>query len=215
MRPMRPEGLPPVIELVGLPGAGKTSIVRAMQVRHLGRGDVGILEARPGWPAVQLLVAALRLALSARPLKIRRFVRAFKLVVFLRYYRRHRKLPIIMDQGLTQKLWSMLMDSQEFSLPLLAATVQRLAPFAADHLVWVETPAHIAADRIAGRTGGNSRFDGRPPNETAARLVNLLELYNTIVDLFEHHTAVHVISLRGEDPIADNAARIDLVIKAE
>ena len=213
MSSLRRDGLPLVIELVGLPGSGKSSITRAVQARHLGRGDLRILEARLGWPVVQLLVAALNLALSARPFSIARIARAFKLVGFLRYYRRHRNLPIIMDQGLTQKLWSMLAETQDFSLPLLTTTVRRLAPFAADHLIWVETPAHIAADRIAGRTGGNSRFDGHPQDENAARLVNLLELYKLIAELFERHTNVHVLSLRGEDPIAENAARIDLLIK--
>ena len=214
MSPVR-QGLPLVIELVGLPGAGKTSIKQAVQVEHFGRHDVGILEARLGRSAVQVFVAAFRLALSTRPLTIRRIRRSFELVVLLRCYRRHRSLPIIVDQGLTQKLWSMLAETQEFSLTLLTATVQRLAPFAPDQLVWVETPAHIAADRIAGRTGGNSRFDGRPPNEIAARLVNLLELYNLIVGLFERHANIHVLSLRGEEPITDNAARIDLLMSAK
>jgi hypothetical protein len=213
MSSLRPEGLPPLIELVGLPGSGKSSITRAVRTRHLGRGDLRIVEARLGWPVVQVLVAALILALSARPFSITRIARAFKLAGFLRYYRRHGNLPIIMDQGLTQKLWSMLAETRNFSLPLLATTVRRLAPFAADYLIWVETPANIATDRIVGRIGGNSRFDGQPRDEVADRLVNLLELYNLILELFERHTDVHVISLRGEDPIADNAARIDLLIK--
>jgi hypothetical protein len=45
--------------------------------------------------------------------------------------------------------------------------------------------SYIATDRIAGRTGGNTRFDGHPPD--AAHLVNLLELYNLIVGLFDRH----------------------------
>ncbi|HUQ35390.1 MAG TPA: hypothetical protein VM144_03340 [Aestuariivirga sp.] len=213
MSSLRPGGLPLVIELVGLPGSGKSSIARAVQARHLGRGELSILEARLQWPVIQLLVAALNLALSARPFSITRIARAFKLVGFLRYYRRHRNLPIIMDQGLAQKLWSMLAETQDFSLPLLTTTIRRLAPFAADHLIWVETPAYVATDRIVGRTGGNSRFDGLPRDETAARLVNLVELYNLIIGLFEHHTDVRVLSLRGVDPVADNAARIDLLIE--
>ena len=57
MRPAR-RGLPLVVELVGLPGAGKTSVKQAVQVEHFGRHDVGILEARFGKSAVQVFVAA-------------------------------------------------------------------------------------------------------------------------------------------------------------
>ncbi len=120
-----------------------------------------------------------------------------------------------MDQGLVQKLWSMLAETREFSLPMLNKTVQRLAPFAPDHLIWIEIPSRIAAERIAGRTGGNSRFDGRPRIETTARLDKLLDLYNLIMGLFKQHMDSRVTFLRGEDPVAASAARINLLIKSE
>ena len=59
--------------------------------------------------------------------------------------------------------------------------------FCARPLIWIEIPSRIAAERIAGRTGGNSRFDGRPRIETTARLDKLLDLYNLIMGLFKQH----------------------------
>ena len=57
------------------------------------------------------------------------------------------------------------------------------------------------------------RHGNDSPSANAARLVKLMELYNKIIGLFDHRANVHVLSLRGQDPIADDAARIDLLLK--
>ena len=71
----------------------------------------------------------------------------------------------------------------------------------------------LAAQRIAGRTGGNSRFDGQDAATTAQRLENLEGVYIKLVNLFREKTGMKVCSLDGETDLKANAARIEALAK--
>jgi thymidylate kinase len=149
------------------------------------------------------------LALSIRPWKPGYLLRAIKLVLALRCYGPLDHDLVIMDQGLVQKMWSFIIESRSYPEQRLEDLVDALAPFAADHLVWIAVPHELAAQRIAGRTGGNSRFDGQDAATIAQRLADLATPYRTLVEMFRRKTGMSVLSLDGEANLRDNAARIE------
>jgi hypothetical protein len=209
MRPQRPGGFPVVIELAGLPGAGKTSLTTAVTTPHVGRRDFYWTEAvfaRPDWPVIR---AAFRLASAIRPFRFHNLHRALKLVFALRSYRRSERRLVIMDQGMVQKLWSLVIETGSYPPQRLEEIVQALAPFAPDHLVWVTVPPALAAQRIAGRSGGNSRFDGKAPAVVEARLLQLEETYQLVIGLFAKFAGMPVLTLDGEADLTSNARVID------
>jgi thymidylate kinase len=197
-----------VIELAGLPGAGKTSICEQVGGRFLGRGDIGIARLRPSRELWRVSVAVLRLAFSIRPFSPTRIGRAFDLIAFLRYYMRNCGLPVIVDQGLVQKLWSTLIESQSYSDSALEDTVDALAPFAPDVLVFLEIPPDVAAERIAARVGGNSRFDLQSESQIASRLRPLSAQYAKLLGLVAHNRDICVLNLDGTAPVAENARQL-------
>ena len=209
MRPVRPNGRPLVIELAGLPGAGKTSLTDRVRLPHLGRRDIGVVNLplrRETWRVAR---AAMMLALTIRPWKPGYLLRAIKLVLALRSYGPLDHDLVIMDQGLVQKMWSFIIESRSYPEQRLEELVDALTPFAADHLVWIAVPHELAAQRIAGRTGGNSRFDGQDASTIAQRLADLERPYRTLVEMFRKKTGMSVLSLDGEANLKDNAARIE------
>ena len=197
-----------VIELAGLPGAGKTSICEQVGGRFLGRGDIGIARLRLSRELWRFSVAVLRLAFSIRPFSPTRIGRALELIAFLRYYMRTCELPVIVDQGLVQKLWSTLIESQSYSDSALEDTVDALAPFAPDVLVFLEIPTDVAARRIAARVGGNSRFDLHSEPQIASRLGPLSAQYAKILGLLAHNSDICILNLDGTAPVGENAKQL-------
>ena len=213
MRPVRPNGRPLVIELAGLPGAGKTSLTDRVSLPHRGRGDISVLNLPLRRETWQVARAALMLALTIRPWKPGYLLRAIKLVLALRCYGPLDHDLVIMDQGLVQKLWSFIIETRSHSAQRLEDLVDALSPFVADHLVWIKVPHTLAARRIAGRTDGNSRFDSQDAATIAQRLENLEGVYIKLVNLFREKAGMKVCSLDGKADLKANAARIEALAK--
>ena len=209
MSEVRPTGRPLIIELAGLPGAGKTSLTERVSLPHRGRRDIGLLNLplrRETWPVAR---AATMLAVSIRPWKPGYLLRAIKLVLALRCYGPVDADLVIMDQGLVQKLWSFLIEAQSYPAQRLEDLVDALSPFAADHLVWIGVPHTLAAQRIAGRVGGNSRFDGQDAETITRRLENLEGVYMRLIGMFRSKSSMSVVNLDGTADLKDNASLID------
>lgn len=208
MRSARPGGTPLVIELVGLPGAGKTSLTHRIPVPHLGRRDISSLRLPLNRATWHVLRSAVALSFTIRPWKPSYFLRAVKLVLALRCYGESEHPLVIMDQGLVQKLWSMVIETRSYSVDRLEDLVLALSPFAADHLVWISVPHELAARRIVERKGGNSRFDGQAYESVVQRLDTLEDVYRNIIGLFRRHIPLGLMELDGEAPLDLNAGRI-------
>ncbi len=212
MRTARPAGSPFVIEMAGLPGAGKTSLVERLPVQHAGYKAGRPLRGKFFRPAWRVATASLRLALSIRPFSFYYLLRAAMLVAALPSYRQTREQILVMDQGLVQKVWSMIIETQNYSPFLLEGLVKALAPFAADYLVWVSVSPSRAAERIAGRSHGNSRFDGLQREAISKRLENLEATYMMVMKLFRKHADLPVLMLNGEDTVEANVKIISEII---
>jgi len=209
MRAERPGGLPVVIELVGLPGAGKTSLTKKISVPFVGCRDFryfGCLLPASSWSVAS---ATFKLAMTIRPFRFSYFFRALKFVVALRMYKANKSSLVVLDQGMIQKLWSMIIETESYSAEKLEQVVASIAPFAPDHLVWISVQPALAADRIAHRRGGNSRFDGQPTEQIVMRLRSLEAVYHSLVDLLGKHARVEILTLDGEAPLDTNAKKID------
>lgn len=209
MRPLRPGGTPMIIELAGLPGAGKTSLTRAVTLPHLGRTDIGAAHVPLRRETWRVASAAFLLSLTIRPWKPYLLVRVIKLVLALRFYGASNTPLVILDQGLVQKLWSMLIETQRHSERRLAQLIDALTPFLADHLVWIGVPSTVAARRIAQRKNGNSRFDGLPAETIAERLEKLERVYAHVIGLFRARARLPALTLDGEASMDENARRVE------
>jgi len=196
----------PVIEFVGLPGSGKSTICRALPASWPTSRNT---DPAP-LPLARRLAfyrAALPFMLSLRPLQAKDVDRLRRLAAELRFYERQASGPLVIDQGLIQKLWSILLGRQ-FSRPALDRLVAAFAPSAADLVVVLATPPDVAAARLSGRNAGNARLQKLPPEHMKAGLVTGQALYDLLLDLHRRHATSRVLELSGTDPVEVSAARV-------
>ena len=201
----------PVIEFVGLPGAGKSTITRALPPEwptSRNTNPAPLPLSRRLWIYRQ----ALPFMLSLRPLAWKDFDRLRKLGSELRFYERDAKGPLVIDQGMIQKLWSILLDRTGYSQPALERLVVALGPTAADLVVWLGTPPELAAERLIARNGGNARLQKRPEAEMRAGLATGQQLYEMLMRLYRRHAACRVIELSGTEPVEVSAATVTAAV---
>lgn len=196
-----------IVECAGLPGGGKTTICRQVEVPHGGKGAVALPALRVDRALLRAAWHILALCFGARPFRLNRLKRGFNLVVFLRHYQHPGKV-LLLDQGQVQKLWSILADAEVYSAARLKRVLASLTAFAPGHVVWVDTPLDMAVQRMAARGGGNSRYDGLPPDEVTAQLMIRSALLRTIAGDYCRVTGAPLTTLDGRLPPDRNAARI-------
>ena len=197
----------PVIEFVGLPGAGKSTITRALPAEwptSRNTDPAPLPLARRLW----LYRHALAFMLSLRPLGFKDIDRLRKLAAELRFYERAATGPLVIDQGMIQKLWSLLLDRTSYSHAALERLVAALGPTSADLIVWLGTSPELAAERLVARKGGNARLQKRPEAEMKSGLVAGRSRYDMLIDLYRRHASCHVLELSGTDPVEVIAARV-------
>lgn len=200
-----------IIELAGLPGAGKTTVCDLVAQPHGSKGDVPFSAMRPSRPLLRATWHILVLCLTARPFRLQRLQRAFNLVVFLRHYVHHERC-ILLDQGIVQKLWSILADAEFHSDARLEAVICGLSPFAVDHVVWLEIPLEAAARRIDSRHDGRSRYDAMSPQSAAHLLEKRAPLLRSLAGRFCAASGANLLVIDGGCDPAENARRIDALI---
>ena len=214
-----------VVEFCGLPGAGKSTLARAVVARlrlrgvattdvmaqlgpdadrgaRLGRKVVAIGRAMVEPGSVTL---AARVALASEQLDARdRIARPANLLVVRHAVRRgHRRPGVhVLDQGPVQEWWS----------AALRANPDRVREFAVrdpsegcDLLVRVDAPLDLLVERLGARNARQSRLEGLDP---AVRLVELGRgevLLDSLSDQLVHPQGVHtraILRVDGLDPTA-------------
>lgn len=203
-----------IIECVGLPGAGKTTVCKMVSEPHGGKGAVPLFAMRPSWAVVGAAWHIFALSLTTRPFDLKRLTRAFNLVLFLRHYE-HRDLMILLDQGIVQKVWSILADSAHHSRQRLDRVMLSLLPFAPDWVVWLDTPLDAAARRLGARVGGNSRYDTLQLDEVLQQFAIRQTLLRKLTEQFCNAGSARLLEIDGTQPAEANAARISALFKEQ
>ena len=231
MRPPRGLRKPPafVIEFLGLPGAGKTSLVqqvlrrRQADGRIRGRGDFigrhgrGRTEHYARLAAFTVtrprhLLSAMRLAAKVTPTRTRRWWFAANLATWPYHFslmHRYNCETLVLDQGPLQSTWCVLLDGELREEGALRAAVQDVLAdkrftFA---LVYVDIAPELAADRIAARGPMEPPFH-RGRAETLRLLVAHRQHLQQIVEIAEEHAGIPVLRVDGNTQLELNAARI-------
>lgn len=195
---------PLIIETVGLPGAGKTTVVertlevlRARDYRVLSRRDLpGLLMAKGGlvrrgrlaarlvsfgFRRPRLLASAVAVCRGKRSLNLPRAYDLATSELYLEEIARTDVDIVLLDQFLLQSLWSAAL-SRGICEPTrhcaFISEVQALTPFSVVHLrVDIDT----ALSRIEARPTSGSRFDRLEPQEARRLLVSRARLLEELV----------------------------------
>lgn len=225
-------GQPLIVELVGLPGAGKSTIVAETlrRLRLAGHPVRDRAELGPGVSRAErafrlagswarhpaLLTGALAIAVGAGGLGASRIRHAVKLAAWApRLAGLEADQTVLLDQGMVQQAWSALVRAPGRGSQV-DALLQAVARSVSARFVFIycDLPPDLAASRIAGRATALSSFD-RIPAAAARRM--MAEEEGSLRALFQR--AVRAAGARelvidGARPVPDNAALIAAVIEA-
>jgi glycosyltransferase involved in cell wall biosynthesis len=217
---------PVVIELVGLPGAGKSTIAREAALRL--RAD-GLRVAEDDLPPLgasrrlaryarcvffcvrhpHLVQAVARYVASCGPLTRERLGFAKDLIAHAfaaSEARRGEADVVLVSQGAAQAMWSLGVGSGPVWITALRALIDGLREAGAlNSVVAVDVAPGMAAARIAARTDGASRFDEVRDGDRRARLElespRMAAITETLCDLLGERYA----RLDGRAPSTVNA----------
>lgn len=203
----------PIIEFVGMPGAGKSTLVRDLRKvlpPVLGpQLPPGSRRASP-----RLLAAAAGLLLSFQPRYANDIHRLFQIIEAHNLYRRGPPAPMLLEQGLLQRLWAAVVDRRAVREERLQTFLRILAEAPPDVIVHVNTPPAVAATRIFERPRGNSRYDRLARSDILARLGPAQSTYDKLMAAFRDHSRAAILEVSGEDAIAENITRIEAFLRS-
>jgi hypothetical protein len=220
---------PLVVEFVGLPGAGKSTVAARLATgerssswgnrKAVGAGDV---QRSTHYPRLGLfflrhrdeLRAALRLASNGSGLNPRRLYQVVKYLHVWSYRlalaRRRGYEVLLLEQGPVQDTWSLMLRGT-WPNETLQSSVSRmiLAAGVRYAMVYFDVAPEAAANRIAQRPTMESRFDRLDQAEAARQLaiegVRLEELFTGVVE----RTGVLHQRVDANGPLENTCARIE------
>ncbi len=191
---------PQLVECIGLPGAGKTTtidsmvadsgtpIARSADLTALWK-NLPMLEKSEIFGRGFILEAPLWIAIIRflKETEIWRSLAALKIILKMPFQRQWikqvlRTNALWLDQWLVQSLWSALLNADALDVdshtlaPLIRAIYRDLPVSFMAHTL----PPQEAAQRIATRTHGNSRFDGQNIAVIEPRLADTADLMESL-----------------------------------
>jgi hypothetical protein len=218
---------PTIIEMFGLPGAGKTTLATAVieDGPQLTRRDLTAawnrlsLRQRTAFLLRALgnarcLGCAARFALRSRLTSFDSLARLLRLVAKTSWMRSHHG-EMLLDQSFLQEIWSICISAgrSDPDPVALAQFISCLYAGLPTQIVFLEADAAIASLRLSGRNHGHSRLDGLAAATVETHLARTARLPHAIVAA-AMAAGLPVKRLDGADPVETNADRLRKMLMA-
>lgn len=235
--------MPLIIEFIGLPGAGKTTITqhvlvelrtaeyRCFSLNNLNNPET--IEKRKGGVLSKLktffgflsasvvykriAINAFKYSLHVTPFSFSNFRRAVVLVIRLNEIRSILKGNydlVVLDQGLIQNIWSIAAAGDT---PKDNKYLDRLLESVLDsfpsYIIYVDVGAETAMERIKLRRTMRSRFDRMSTDQAKTLLARHKELFEHIVNTLNKFPETGFLFVDGQQSIEQNVSLIAPVIE--
>ena len=214
---------PWVVEFVGLPGAGKTTVFHPVVSQLITEGTLLVArnEILQQWQKTDwankiwqlapsnlnqwnILIQALGLALRVKPLTSQSFLKAGKVFSNLKRIDSticYQRAPlIVLDQGLLQEIWSVGITGNPPSTEHLMPVLTSLFQSRSIAVVYFKIDVETAGDRLQSRPTKGSRFDWMQPEVSSALLSNYAPYLQDILNC-TRSLNIPVLSIDASLPI--------------
>lgn len=229
---------PVYFEFTGLPGAGKTTISKAVAHKLTGMnykyyvnssvskthivGQVGFGRIFNKLETFYDLISscilykyvalnALICAIQTRPLSLVSFLRAAKLLIrlnFIKTIMRENYDLVILDQGLLQYMWSISAIDNPLPEKHFIRLLKSLVAEISLAIVLIEIDVDIAIERINNRPTMTSRFDKMPLKKTEKLLMKQQDFFKQVVNWSGDLKDIRYLVVDGNHSVKKNTNTI-------
>lgn len=213
------------IELFGLPGAGKTTLIDAIGEDPGLKTRLAIAEEWRRKSVLRklgyfirtlfdppLIAAAIQLVFTARLTRGESLWRLLRLITMKHWWLSHSGV-LLFDQGALQSIWSVLFASKRTSPDPEAITrlIRALFTGMQAQIIVIEVDKSLAASRIVARTDGTSRFDGLALEVVEKNVERSISLVHAIVAA-ARAAGIDVQTLDGAEPVLALAGQLEQLL---
>jgi thymidylate kinase len=229
---------PLLIEFIGLPGAGKTTIAQvaiqnlnASGYRCFGLSTLDKPETKEKVKGgilskfrtiIQFILScfiypriamdAIRFVMQVKPVSLNNIQRYILLMARLKFFGSLMDEDldfIILDQGLIQYIWSIAVSGERpTDNSYLEKLVNSLLVEMPLFVIMVDIETELAIKRIINRPTMRSRFDRMPPSIAEEWLSNHKEVFLQIVDSTSAFKSTGYLNVSGDQPVNTNIGLI-------
>jgi thymidylate kinase len=218
---------PLVVEFLGLPGVGKTTVLSpvAAQLQAAGisivlRNEIlqqwqalsGLQRLRQWMPSTlnqwQVLMQSVGLAAQVKPINLPSFSKAVKIFSNLKRLDQIQSPQLVLlDQGMLQETWSVGITGEP---PTEVQLRSRLAPLFDQRslaIVYFKADPNLALDRLQQRSTQNSRLNQMSPQTAQAMLSRYAPYLDDILATARSRQAP-ILEIDSDRPVAEKAEKI-------